>query len=172
MDFTESLESQNLDMIGEIFKRYVQADAKDWENETRREEFDEGVNMTELEDKLALIDWNENKTFLLLASQHSTDALLRVRWKSVLQHEFFGSFKSVTDYGACNVIYPNIDFSSERWNLTDRQYDGMTLHNVTYGVRNGIDSGLAILADTEAFDYAFYLRLAKGFMIAMADNRY
>ncbi len=161
-----------LDFINEIYKRYIKADAGDWENTTIRDSFNQGVNETAIEETLRAVGWNLNKTFLLLASQESEDALLRVTWKTTMQQEFFAAYKAMTDYGACQIIFPHLDFEDDDTkNLINRQYTGQQLHDINYGIRNGIDNGLSILADAESFDYAYFYRMAKGFMIAMADNR-
>lgn len=39
------------------------------------------------------------------------------------------------------------------------------------GVRNGIPNGLKVLLDVEAWNYAYFHRGAKGFMVALADQR-
>ena len=99
------------------------------------------------------------------------DALLRLTWKHTFEHTFFESFQSLTDYGACGVIFPNLDFNNSIDNeLKDRQYNGSVLSNVTYGVRNGLKNGLEIFADVEIFDYAYFVHGATGFVISFAHN--
>ena len=53
---------------------------------------------------------------------------------------------------------------------TDRQYNGTLLHNIKYGVRNGIKNGVELILDAEVFDYGYFLRHSSGFMVALSDN--
>ena len=74
--------------------------------------------------------------------------------------------KSPADYGVCCRIYPQIDFGSR--NLTNMSAEDRYI-NKPRGVRNGVKNGLKILLDVEGFDYAYYPRAAKGFMVAVSD---
>ena len=85
---------------------------------------------------------------------------------------FFSSFHSLTDYGACANIYPNLDFENPHTkDLKNRQYEAKYLNNITYGVKNGLKNGLEIMADSEIFDYAYFFRHSSGFMMSIANNR-
>ena len=108
----------------------------------------------------------------LKASQPPKDALLRVNWKTTYNKYFFNSFHGLTDYGACATIHPYLDFENPiTKDAVDRQYSAIFLGNVTYGVRNGRENGLEIIADTEYFDYAYFFRSSSGFMVSLADPR-
>ena len=96
----------------------------------------------------------------------------RIKWKNLYTAYFFSSYHSLTDYGACSNILPVLDFENPfTRDLTNRQYNGTFLNNITYGVRNGINNGLEIFADAETFDYAYFFRDSSGFMVGMANNK-
>ena len=108
----------------------------------------------------------------LKASQPPKDAMLRVNWKNTYTKYFFNSFHSLTDYGACATIHPYLDFENPiTKDALDRQYSASLLEKVIYGVRNGHENGLEIMADTEIFDYAHFSRSSSGFMVSLADPR-
>lgn len=43
--------------------------------------------------------------------------------------------------------------------------------NIKPGARNGVKNGLTFLINVEAFEYSFFPRSGKGFMVALADTR-
>ena len=43
--------------------------------------------------------------------------------------------------------------------------------NVKSGARNGVKNGLQFLIDVEKFEYAYFPRGGKGFMLALGDMR-
>ena len=65
-----------------------------------------------------------------LSSHNSDDILLSYTWKTNFEYNFFKSYFTLTDYGACSIIYPYLDFENPGTkNLTTRQYDGVTLYD-------------------------------------------
>jgi hypothetical protein len=171
----ELLSAYHLDKakIDALYWGYVHADSKYWTNKTLLEEMRIKLNQSNIEYFMSKVNWNKNTSFLRMGSQNSSDALISVKWQQKPIKTFFEAYKSNTDYGACSLIYPNLDFDNpETKDMSDRQYAPKYLVDIDYGVRNGIENGLSILVDSESFDYAYYFATSKGFMIAIADTRY
>ena len=154
------------DMTADLFWNYVKGNTTIY-----KENITQNVDFSLFENLMAKIGWNQDTTFLDVASQKPKDALLRVTWKDYPPKYYFQSFLSLTDYGACGLIIPNLDFENELTkDMTDRQYSGKLLSIPHNGVRNGVKNGLEIFADAEVFDYAYFFRDSSGFMIGMAKN--
>ena len=131
------------------------------------------VDIKYLEGLMKKIGWHsKNASFLEKASQPGNDSLIFVRYMQNPPKIFPHPYTSITDYGACSVIYPHLDFVNETTkDRKDRQYEGHIMGHIHYGVRNGKNNGLEIMADAEVFDYAYIHHQSSGFMIALADNR-
>ena len=102
--------------------------------------------------------------------------ILQVEWKTRISDTFYPAFKSTTDYGACCLIIPYLDFElpDSKKTLTDGgySYTGSDFHSVPKGFnRNGIQNGLKIILDVENYDYAYFPRGAKGFRAVVGDSR-
>ena len=98
--------------------------------------------------------------------------ILHADWKSMFHKTFFPAFKSTTDYGACCLITPYLDFElpDSKKTLTDEgySYTGSDFHSVPKGLtRNGIQNGLKIILDIENYDYAYFPRGAQGIRAAV-----
>ena len=80
--------------------------------------------------RLKKLGWNGTIPVLEMSSHKSDDLLLLVDWKGKFENNFFRSAFTITDYGACSVVYPYLDFENPKTqNLTKRNYDGLTLYN-------------------------------------------
>ena len=102
--------------------------------------------------------------------------ILEADWKSDSPKYFFPAFKSATDYGACCLITPYLDFtlSNDSKTISDGgySYTGADYHAIPKGLtRNGIQNGLKIILDVENYDYAYFPRGAKGFRAVVGDSR-
>ena len=98
--------------------------------------------------------------------------ILEADWKSDSPKYFFPSYKSATDYGACCLITPYLDFElpDSKKTLTDwgYEYTGADFHSVPKGLtRNGVHNGLKIMLDVENYDYAYFPRGAQGIRAAV-----
>ena len=102
--------------------------------------------------------------------------ILHAEWKSMFHKTFFPAFKSTTDYGACCLITPYLDFvlSNDSKTIADGSYvyTGADYHAIPKGLtRNGIQNGLKLILDVENYDYAYFPRGAKGFRAVVGDSR-
>ncbi len=159
------------ELMTELFSSYVKGNSSLY-SETGTGYENDLSNQAFLESLMTKIGWNETENFAALASQKETDTLLMVNWKSKYESFFFNSFLALTDFGACPLIYPYLDFEyGPTKDSQDRQYNGSIINLMHYGVRNGIKEGLQLMLDAEVFDYAYFFRYSSGFMVALADNR-
>ena len=116
--------------------------------------------------------WNESKQFQVLASQNCSDMLILTDWMSQPPYKFYAAYQTATDYGACCLITPYLDFVNNKTkDLPPSSYTGMDYHNIPKGARNGIKNGLKLMIDVESYDYAYFPRGAKGFRVVLADSR-
>ena len=102
--------------------------------------------------------------------------ILQAEWKSQRPQTFYPAFKSTTDYGACCLITPFLDFEINKTNKLTKEgysYTGSDYHSIPKGLgtRNGIQNGLKIILDVENFDYAYYPRGAQGIRAVVGDAR-
>ena len=101
--------------------------------------------------------------------------IINVIWKSNENYSktFFDSYKISTDYGACCIITPYLDFEIAATRAYSGQdYTGEQYWSIPRGItRNRIQNGLKVMIDVENYDYAYFERGAKGFRIAVADSR-
>ena len=97
---------------------------------------------------------------------------------------------SYTDLGVCCKIFPQLDFDDPLtrnisvkdykslinnldnmnwfdllWHFSDKQF-----LNITAGAKNGQKNGLTLLLDVDSFEYSFYPRSAKGFVIGLSST--
>ncbi len=115
---------------------------------------------------LESVGWDDETPFYKLASQNCSDMVLQAEWKNIYKKEFHEFFKSATDYGACCLITPYLDFE---FNDTDKI---VNWHSIPKGItRNGIQNGLKVTLDVENYDYAYFQRGAKGFRAVVGDAR-
>ena len=119
--------------------------------------------------------------------------ILSVKWR-LNSGELFkanSSYKfssSYTDYGFCCKIFPQLDFENNATkNIDVSQYQSkyapytclvlvyifMYLDedylNIKPGARNGQRNGLTILLDVDAFEYEFFPKSSKGFIVALSS---
>ena len=95
-----------------------------------------------------------------------------LEWASNVSHKFYNAYLTVTDYGACCLIAPYLDFvNPETVYLDPSNYTAEHFHSIPLGTKNGVTRGLKLVMDVESFDYAYYPRSSRGFKIAIADAR-
>ena len=101
--------------------------------------------------------------------------ILQAGWRSQRPQFFYPAFKTFTDYGACCLITPYLDFEINKTNkLTEEgySYTGSDYHSIPKGLsRNGIQNGLKMILDVENFDYAYFPRGAQGIRAVVGDAR-
>ena len=117
--------------------------------------------------------WDENTPFYKASSQNCSDMILKADWKSIYSRDFYDAFKTATDYGACCLITPYLDFQNPKTkDISPENYTGADYHSIPKGVtRNGIQNGMKIILDVENYDYAYFPRGAKGFRAVVGDSR-
>jgi hypothetical protein len=107
--------------------------------------------------------WNETIPFYKLASQKCSDMIIRTKWKSKSQKGInYEARQTVTDYGACCMITPYLDFeNTETKDKLPSTYTGEDYHSIPEGyTHNGIKNGLEIMLDVESYEYAYFQRYA------------
>ena len=62
-----------------------------------------------------IYSWTREQRFYNISSQNCTDMILYVKWKSNsnFTRSFYPAFKSSSDYGACCLLTPYLDFEYE-----------------------------------------------------------
>jgi hypothetical protein len=93
-----------------------------------------------------------------------------LEWSQSGFRKFFDAYSVVTDYGACCLIVPYLDFVNPKTkDLNPKQYSSEDFHSIPKGVKNGLKYGLKILLDLESFNYAYFPRESQGFLVALSD---
>jgi hypothetical protein len=83
--------------------------------------------------RMKKLGWNKTIAIVELSSHNSEDIILSYTWKTKFEYNFFKSYFTLTDYGACSIVYPYLDFENPSTrNLTSRQYDGVTLYDKVF----------------------------------------
>ena len=91
-------------------------------------------------------------------------------WASDTSHKFYNAFQAVTDYGSCCMIVPFLNLiNPQTKNQDPNNLDDVWYHKIPKGAKNGLQNGLKVVLDVESFDYAYFVRGAKGFRVAIAD---
>ena len=97
---------------------------------------------------------------------------------------------SYTDLGVCCKIFPQLDFDDPLtrniilkdykslinnlaninwckllWRFSDKQF-----LDIESGAKNGQKNGLSLLLDVDSFEYSYYPRSAKGFIIGLSST--
>ena len=85
---------------------------------------------------------------------------------------FGGAWHGVTDYGACCLITPHLNFvNPETKDMTPEKYEP---HHWTIqipkGARNNQIGGIKVLLDVESFDISYSGKESLGFRIAFTDQ--
>jgi hypothetical protein len=90
--------------------------------------------------RLKRVGWDNKTPVLQLSSHKSEDTFLSYNWKSKYEKNFFKSYFTITDYGACSVVYPYLDFEfGLTKNATNRQYDGLIVYKEVIFIHNKKD---------------------------------
>ena len=140
--------------------------------ENRSEEYQR--ILTETQNKMGeKYGWTKAKPFWEISSQNCSDMVLEATWKNKYVSRFYDAYKSSTDYGACCLITPYLDFENPATkDVHPSNYTGYDFINIPRGTtRNGIKNGLKVILDVENYDYAFFERGAKGFRAVVGDAR-
>ena len=117
--------------------------------------------------------WNEAKPFWEISSHNCSNMVLKATWKSKYEVKFYDAYKSSTDYGACCLITPFLDFENpETKDVHPSNYTGTDFINTPRGVtRNGIENGLKVILDVEDYEYAYSSFDGNGFLAEVGDAR-
>ena len=125
------------------------------------------------EDMKVNFDWKPDTRFYNISTQKCSDTILRVIWKNNAEYTrvFFNAYKTSTDYGACCLITPYLDFENPKLvGVNPQFYTGQDYLDIPKGLtRNGIKNGLNIMLDVENYDYSYFERGAKGFRVAIGN---
>jgi hypothetical protein len=93
-----------------------------------------------------------------------------LEWSQQYYRKFFDAYSVLTDYGACCLIVPYLDFVNPRTkNIDPDEYSAEDFLSIPRGAKNGLTYGLKILLDLESFDYAYFPRESQGFLVALSD---
>ena len=90
-------------------------------------------------------------------------------WKNLpekaMQHNLVGPSYYPTDFGACCLFVPHVDFDGfdSTMNLTYGEY----YHTLQANASNGESNGLTLLLDTEQFNYAEHNRVPGGLKLSL-----
>ena len=150
-----------------IFKEFLTG-----EKDPRDEEYMRILNETQV--KMGVqYGWTKNKPFWEISSQNCSDMVLEATWKNQYVAKFYDAYKSSTDYGACCLITPFLDFQNPKTkDVHPSNYTGEDFISIPKGAtRNGIKNGLKVILDVENYDYAYFERGAKGFRAVVGDAR-
>ena len=80
--------------------------------------------------RLKRIGYNGIIPVLQLSSHKSNDTILSVIWKRTFEKNFFDASFTITDYGACSIIYPYLDLENPGTkDLGSKHYNGSTYYN-------------------------------------------
>jgi len=86
--------------------------------------------------------------------------------------KFFNSWKVITDYGACCVVSPYINFINEETKGIDPDnYEGKHYQYISKGAHSGQFGGITFLLDVETFEYSYTDKVTVGLKIAFSDQR-
>ena len=85
--------------------------------------------------------------------------------KKAMQHNLIGPSYYPTDFGACCLFVPHVDFDGfdSTMNLTYGEY----YHTLQANASNGESNGLTLLLDTEQFNYAEHNRVPGGLKLSL-----
>ena len=98
--------------------------------------------------------------------------ILQTNWRTKQIQNFYPAFRSATDYGACCLITPYLDFEMNKSQERAGNYTGEEYHSIPKGfTRNGIKNGLEVILDVESYEYAYFTKGAKGFQAVVGDSR-
>ena len=92
-------------------------------------------------------------------------------WSQKAHRKFFDSYSVLTDYGACCLILPYLDFINPATkDLNPNEYRAKDFLSTFHGAKNGLKHGLKIILDLESFDYAYFQRESQGLLVALTDS--
>ena len=88
-------------------------------------------------------------------------------------HTFYKAIENdVTDYGDCCQINVHLNFINPKTVAIDSdEYTAEDYLSVPPGSTNGVQGGLQIILDSEAFDYYHWTRGSSGFRLSLTDPR-
>ena len=80
--------------------------------------------------------------------------------------------KSITDYGACCLISPYLNFiNKETKDIDHTNYTGEQWLSQPKGSQSGMIGGIEFLLDVESFDYSYTGKDSVGFRFVLVDVR-
>ena len=94
-----------------------------------------------------------------------------LEWNQKYHRKFFNSYSVLTDYGACCLLLPYLDFINPATkDLNATEYRAKDFLSMFHGAKNGLKHGLKVILDLESFDYAYFPRESEGFLVALTDS--
>jgi hypothetical protein len=93
-------------------------------------------------------------------------------WNSIKELTFYNAYQVITDYGACCMMIPHLDFvNQETIPIDPSLYTGDHFHSIPYGAKNSLRRGMKLMIDVESYDYAYHSRGSRGIKVALKDAR-
>ena len=87
--------------------------------------------------RLKKVGYNGTLPVLGMSSHKGNNTILSAKWKRGEAVTFFDASFTITDYGACSVVYPYLDFENPKTkNMETRNYDGQTLDDEAIAIFN------------------------------------
>ncbi len=85
---------------------------------------------------------------------------------------FFKAWKGLTDYGACCLVSPYLNFVNEETKgLDPDKYEGRHWQYLSKGAQSDQFGGTSFLLDVESFDYSQTNEESAGFIIVLSDQQ-
>ena len=76
---------------------------------------------SKLKERLYSLGWRDNQSVIMMTSQWSESFVVHSKWKAKTR-DFFDAFHGATDYGACSMVLPFLDFENpDTYDLKPRQ---------------------------------------------------
>ena len=111
--FLTRLGIDNLSDAKLLFEYFLEKGPINLDEVTKEEN---NMTLETIMDKMTdIYGWRRQKRFYNISSQNCTDMILSVQWKSNASYtkSFYPAFKSSSDYGACCLLTPYLDFEDE-----------------------------------------------------------
>ena len=96
-----------------LFEQFLEKGPPDLDEKTK--DANNKTLETIMDSMTEIYNWNREQRFYNISSQNCTDMILYVKWKSnsTYTRNFYPAFKSSSDYGACCLLTPYLDFEYE-----------------------------------------------------------
>ena len=101
-----------------IFQQFLEKGPTDLDEKTKAR--NNKTLETIFDSMTEIYNWTRAERFYSKSSQNCTDMILYVQWKSnpTFTRSFYPALKTSTDYGACCVLNPYLDFEYEETRST------------------------------------------------------